>query len=269
MRPDMPFVPSAKTALVTGASSGIGLEYARQLAARHYRLILVSNEADPLQKAAEEIAGRYGTEVTPVCLDLAQPDSASTLYTYCRERQIEISLLINNAGIFSFRDIADTPPAKLACMLNLHMLTVTQLCRYFGEEMRKRKSGYILNMSSLSAWTPFPGIAAYAATKAYIRSFSRSFGLEMQPYGVTVLAVCPGAVATDLYRLPPDYQRLGLRLGILMSPERLVRKALKALFNKRHQLIPGCINRLFIPLVGLLPRPAIRFIKRKISRYER
>lgn len=256
------------TALVTGASSGIGLEFARQLGARGYRLVLVSNEAAAIEEAAAAVSAQTGAQTIPLCLDLSGPESARELFDFCCGRGLAVSVLVNNAGIFSFREVADTEPARLMLMLNLHVTTVTLLCRYFGQEMRLRGAGYILNLSSLSAWTPFPGIAAYAATKAYIRSFTRSFGLEMEPHGVAVLAVCPGAVATDLYRLPPRYQRLGLRLGILMSPQRLVSLALRALFGQRHRLVPGVVNRLFVPLVGVLPRRFILFIKRKIGRYE-
>ncbi|MFQ8826895.1 MAG: SDR family NAD(P)-dependent oxidoreductase [Alistipes sp.] len=109
-------------------------------------------------------------------------------------------------------------------MLRLHVRTTTLLCHYFGRSMQARGRGYILNMSSMSAWMPFPGISVYAATKSYLRTLSLAIRNELYDRGVRVTAVCPGAVATGLYNLSERYQRLALRLGIMMTPERLARK---------------------------------------------
>ncbi|MBQ5803327.1 MAG: SDR family NAD(P)-dependent oxidoreductase, partial [Bacteroidales bacterium] len=172
---------SSRAALVTGASSGMGLHYAWQLAEYGYNVILVSNQREQLEAVAHEIAEKLGYSyqkfdnegvlksshphwVTGIYMDLSDPGSAERLFGMCRRNKIEVEVLINNAGIFFFRDIADCTPEKVGTILNLHVYTSTMLCRYFGEEMRRRKKGYILNMSSISTHTPFCGISLYTAT---------------------------------------------------------------------------------------------------------
>ena len=184
------------TALVTGASSGIGLEFARQLAAWGAALVMVSIDRDDLEREAARIATDYRVPVETLCMDLARPESADELYRYCREKGLTIDILINNAGIFSFREVTRTDPAKIETMLQLHIGTVTRLSRLFAADMCARRRGYLLNMSSLSCWTPYPGIALYTATKAYIRVFTRALACELHDYGVHATVVCPGGVAT-------------------------------------------------------------------------
>ena len=252
------------TALVTGASSGIGEEFARQLAAKGVKLIIVSNERERIVTVADDIAATYQVEVTPVYMDLARTEAAKELYDFCREKGFAVDVLINNAGIFIFKEVVETAPERIDLIMNLHICTVTRLCRLFGEDMRKRGSGYILNMSSLSCWMPMPGIALYSATKAYIRVFTRSLWHELHEHGVTAMVACPGGIATSLYNLDPKLLKLGVRIGVLMTPKRLVRKALRRLFKGKKQIIPGLINRIFVPIVPLLPNALIRFGKHKL-----
>ena len=119
-------------------------------------------------------------------------------------------------------------------------------------------------MSSLSCWTPYPGIALYTATKAYIRVFTRALAYELHDYGVKAMVVCPGGAATGLYGLPPHLLKLGVRLGVLMTPERLVRKSLRALFRGKKQLIPGLFNRILIPLAASMPTRVRLIVKHRL-----
>lgn len=268
-----PVSADTSVALITGASSGIGLEFACQLAGRGWAVWLVSNDAAGLARAAEKIRGLSAAGCHTTCLDLSLEEAADSLYRESVERAFRVDLLINDAGIFSFSDVTAVSEQKLRCMLHLHVLTLTRLCRLFGRDMRQRGGGYILNLSSLSAWLPFPGIALYAATKAYVRTFSKAFAQEMKPFGVRVLCLCPGGVATGLYGLPPHLLRLGVRLGILLTPERLVRRSLRRLLRKRGlkpvQYVPGWINRLFIPIYALCPPVLLRRLKKSLSRFEK
>ena len=155
------------TALVTGASSGIGLEFSRQLAAMGHNIVLVSNQAEALERTCEELVDTYPRQrFLSYCLDLTVPNAADTLYEYCEREGIEVSILVNNAGIFSFCSVLDTSPHTLNLYVDLHMRAVTQLCHRFGHAMSRRHCGYILNMSSMSCWMPMPGIALYAAARA-------------------------------------------------------------------------------------------------------
>ncbi|KEJ83645.1 hypothetical protein HMPREF1002_05091 [Porphyromonas sp. 31_2] len=147
-------------------------------------------------------------------------------------------------------------------MLYLHVTTPTQLCYYFGQEMKKRRHGYILNMSSLSCWLPYPGITLYASTKRYLKSFSRGLRSELLDYGVSVTVLCPGAVATNLYNLSDNLKTLAIRLGIMMRPEKLAKKGINALFHHRASLLPGLFNKICTPLVMLLPHGLVRWIMR-------
>ena len=256
------------TALITGASSGIGYEYARQLAAMGYNLILISNEGERLNQIADELVSEYGIQVTPFYADLSRPDAARQLYDYFGKRGFEVDILINNAGVFSFSDIADISHRNLKQMVNLHVVTPTLLCRYFGIAMRQRKHGYILNMSSLAAWTPYPGIAAYSATKAYLKTFSHALYNEMKPYNVGVTVVTPGAVATGLYRLSEKLKKIGIRAGIILTPEKLAKIALRGMFKRKKRVFPGFVNHLFVCLYPLLPNAFLRATKKKLAKYE-
>lgn len=255
----------AMTALVTGASSGIGLEFCHQLASMGINLLMVSNQMQELANARDTLAAKYPNQrFWAHYKDLAHPDAADEIYAYCSQNGIVVDILINNAGIFSFKTITDTTTDSLNLFIDLHMRTVTQLCQRFAIDMKSRRSGYILNMSSMSCWMPMPGIGMYAATKAYIRVFSRSLALELKDYGVGVTVACPGGIATDLFGLPRNLQRLGVKLGVLATPQRFVSGALKRMFNHKKQYINGFINRLAIVAVALLPDSMRLIVKHKL-----
>ncbi len=256
--------------LVTGASRGIGIEYARTLA-RDYGsdlLIVSSHEAD-VQGVAADIAGDYGVNVIPLAMDLAQPDAAERLFAYTQEKGMEVDVLVNNAGMFFFNPLVDTDMARIERMLTLHVLTVTKLCRLFGEVMCRRGSGYILNMSSLSIWMAYPGIQVYNASKAYLYNFSRALWYEFKPKGVHVLVVTPGMVDTTLYGLKPELRALAVRLGINTPTPRLARKAVRRLFHRRKYCMPGIINHLFKPFLKHLPDWLVFFVIKKIAKYQK
>ena len=255
----------AMTALVTGASSGIGLEFCHQLASMGINLLMVSNQMQELANARDTLAAKYPDQrFWAHYKDLAHPDAADEIYAYCSQNGIVVDILINNAGIFSFKTITDTTTDRLNLFIDLHMRTVTQLCQRFAIDMKSRRSGYILNMSSMSCWMPMPGIGMYAATKAYIRVFSRSLALELKDYGVGVTVACPGGIATALFGLPRNLQRLGVKLGVLATPQRFVSGALKRMFNHKKQYINGFINRLAIVAVAILPDSMRLIVKHKL-----
>ena len=147
-------------------------------------------------------------------------------------------------------------------MLYLHVFTPTRLCLLFGQEMKLRQHGYILNMSSITAWLAYPGINVYGATKRYLKQFSRGLHTELYDYGVGVTAVCPGAVDTDLYNLNRKLRRCLVRLGVMLPPEKLVRKAVDAMFRRKAVVIPGMLNRITLPIVRLIPHSFIRWVAR-------
>ena len=250
-------------ALITGGSSGMGLEFARQLAAKGHDLLLVSNQQEELAKTAEEISQSYGVNVIGRYQDLAKETATEELFGYCQAENLQIDILINNAGMFFFEELSTENEAKALMMMRLHMFTPTRLCVLFGEEMKKRGSGYILNMSSMAAKLPCPGITIYSATKAYLKSFGKSLYFEMRPYGVGVTTVCPAAIATPLYKLKPSLLKLGVNIGLIGTPHWLVRRALRRMFHHRRVVKPGLMNYYLPPLIAVLPKRLVDLLWRK------
>lgn len=254
-------------ALVTGAGSGIGRCYALRLAALGYRLVLVGDRAANLETVRDEIEG---TEVRIVVCDLARTQAAQELYDRLGEQGIKADVLINNAGVFSFCDLLETSAERIERLIVLHDVTTTQLCRLYAAQMiRRGVRGHILNMSSFSQWMPFPGLALYSASKAFLRTFSVAFAKEVRDQGVRVTAVCPAGVATDLYGLTPRWQRIGRRLGVLITPDSCARRGLKALWRGRRCIVPDWWNRALIPLCKILPMCAIRPLRKFTMKFQK
>lgn len=253
-----------KLAVVTGASSGIGLCFCRELASRGCNLLMISNQREELDRCADDIARSSDVATYPLFVDLTSQDAAATILDYMDSNGLEADYLINNAGIFSFLPVVDTAPGKIDCFIRLHVATVTDLSRAFALRFKARGKGRILNMSSMSCWMPMPGIALYSATKAYIRVFSRALYYEMRDYGVSVTVACPGGIATDLFGLPEPLKKLAVRIGAIDTPERFVSKAVKKMLKGKKQYINGILNRLAIFFVAILPTWARMQIKRRM-----
>lgn len=252
-------------ALITGGSSGMGLEYARQLAKRGYDLVLVSNRQEELGQASEELSKAYSVQIVTRFQDLSAETAADELMAFCQEQSIEVEILINNAGMFFFEELTTENEAKALAMMRLHTFTPTRMCILFGEVMKRRGHGYILNMSSMAAKLPCPGITVYSATKAYLKSFSKSLFFEMRPYGVGVTTVCPAAIATPLYKLKPSLLKLGVNVGLIGTPQWLVRRALRGMFHKRRVVKPGLMNYYLPPLIAILPKWLVGRLWRKFN----
>ena len=252
-------------ALITGGSSGMGLEFARGLGARGYDLILVSNREDELAEAARRLNEEFGVNVRTRFQDLAHERSADELFAWLKEEGIALDVLVNDAGMFFFKELNVSDLDRIQAMIHLHVTTVTRLCVLVGQDMKERGRGHILNVSSMAARIPAPGIAVYSATKAYLKSFGRSLSFELEPYGVTLTTVCPAAIATPLYRLSPEKMRLGVRLGLIRTPSWLARRALKAMFRGRRALSPAFMNIWLPPLIAALPGPLVAWIWKRIK----
>lgn len=254
--------PGSKTALVTGASRGIGRSYALQLAALGYNLLMVASGDKELLATADQVR-RLSPKVWVRTLvkDLATPTAAEELFAYTESEGIKVDVLINNAGIFSFCDILNTPIERIQRMIYLHDITSTLNCRLYAADMIKRGGGRILNMSSFSIWMPYPGLSLYSASKAYLKSFSVAFSKEVESYGVTVTAICPAGIATDLYGLSPKLQRFGLRTGILMSADSCARRSLRAMFRGVRCKVPDWWFRLFIPVCQMVSGPVMKWLR--------
>lgn len=252
----------SRTALVTGASRGIGREFALQLAALGYNVVMVASGESELLEAAEQVTKvNEGVWVRCCVKDMATMTAAEQIFEWCEQQAIKVDVLINNAGIFSFCDILSTPVERIERVILLHDMTSTKMCRLFAQDMVHRGGGRILNMSSFSIWMPYPGLSLYSASKAYLKSFSVAFSKEVESKGVTVTAICPAGIATDLYGLSPKLQRFGLKTGILMSPKSCARRSLNGMFRGQRCKVPDWWFRLFIPLCQLVRGPLMRWLR--------
>ncbi len=249
-------------ALVTGADGGIGIEFCRALAARGCNLVMLSNRDESLHSAAAAIAREFPSiNIDTLTLDLLSEGFENNLKNFLSVNNMEINILVNNAGIFSFNPVLETSRNKIDAFIDLHICAVTALTVSIGDMMVRRRRGWILNMSSMSCWMPMPGIAMYSATKAYIRTFTRAFACEVDADGVKVMAACPGGIATDLFGLPENLKRLALRIGAIDRPDRFASKAVARLLRGRRQYINGFINRLAIVFIASLPTAARKKVK--------
>jgi short-subunit dehydrogenase len=246
---------------VTGACSGIGLELARELGALGYRLVLVSQRAEPLRRAAQEIAGLHAVTAIPLVLDLARREAAAELARQLGERGLEIDVLVSNAGMFFFGEAADADPERAASLLELHVVTPSLLVTHLAPRMRARAAGHSLVVSSISAYKDFPGISYYGASKKYLLGFARALRSELAVYGVNVTCLAPGPVDTALYDTDGLPVQLARRLGIMMSPERVASEALAAMFRGDALCIPGRGVRMITHAARLLPQPLIDVVR--------
>lgn len=241
-------------AVVTGASSGIGLAFTRYLASKGCNVAMVSNQADQLRELSPQIAAEYGVEAPWLYLDLTAEGAAEALMAWLAEKGIETLLLVNNAGIFNFGLLTALSPRRIQMFIDLHIRAVTSLTRLMAEDMAGRGRGHILNMSSMSCWMPMPSIAMYSATKAYIHALTRALRPEYWVRGVSLMVACPGGIATDLFGLPHRLMRLAVGIGALVRPERFVRHAVRRALRCRAQYVNNLGNRLAIVMVNTTPR---------------
>lgn len=253
-----------KWALVTGADGGIGLEICRALARRGCSLIMASITVEPLRNAALQIERQFGVKALPLTVDLTDSQAISIIAAFRVSRNISIDYLVNNAGVFSFNELAMMSDAKIEQFIDLHVRATTMLSVHFARICKERGYGRMLNMSSMSCWMPMPGLAMYASTKAYIRVLSRSLHYELKDYGASVTVATPGGIATDLFGLPDNLKRLAVRLGVLETAPRFAEKAVKAMLKGQKQYINGLLNRISIFFVGITPTCVRMMVKRKL-----
>lgn len=255
-------------ALVTGAAGGMGRMYAEQLALRGYSLMIADINSAGLEETrrsvTEKIAdsdpeGSAAFNVIAVVQDLSEPDAAQKIFRRAEDEGCVVDVLVNNAGIFFFKELADVPEKKISLMLMVHVYTPVMLCRAFLPGMKERGRGYVLNVSSLAAWMPWPAVGMYGNTKRFIKGFSRMLRIECAGSGVSVTTAYFGAVDTPLYNLKPSLRKLARRLHVMIPPEKAVGKALKATFRGRKSLMPGLVNHIFKFFIVIIPDCLLRF----------
>jgi short-subunit dehydrogenase len=242
------------TALVTGASSGIGEALAKTLAARGYRLLLASENGPELERVRREIVAAFPVEVQVLVEDLSAPGAAERLYTRCRELGWPVEVLLNCAGVFLNLERELAEPASAERLLALHVQTPTRLCLRFGAQMIERRRGYILNVASISALFPDPSSLTYGPSKRYLLALSENLRLSWREYGLRVCCLVPGGIRTAFFA-HNDIYLPGMVAEHLYPVEKCARKALSALFRGRGRVTPGLGAHLNVLLFRFLLTP--------------
>jgi uncharacterized protein len=242
-----------KWALVTGASSGLGTDFARDLASRGANIILVARRLDRLQAVAQEISKQYGVQTEVIAMDLVAENAAEQLVAQLAAANKPIDILINNAGYGLYGMFIETEWARLNNMLQLDIVALTHLSHVFGKAMAARGSGYILQVASIGAYQPSPTYAAYSAAKSYVLYFGEALNFELRPKGVKVTVLSPGVTKTEFLEVSGQtataYQRL-----MMMQSKDVVRIGLDALARGKTSIVPGFLNRALAWFNRFMPR---------------
>jgi short-subunit dehydrogenase len=239
-------------ALITGASAGLGAEFARQLSARGYRLVLAARRKDRLDALVSELGSARA-----IGIDLSKPDAAEKLLADVAAAGETVDLLVNNAGFGLHGRFDKADAARLRQMVDLNCGTLTDLCRAVLPQMIERRSGAILNVASTAAFQAGPGMAVYFATKAYVLSLSEALHEEARRFGVKVSALCPGPTRTEFgdvagFRAPAAFDRVS------MDPETVVRKGIQGIERNRAVVIAGALNKAGAYATRFVPRAVVR-----------
>ena len=255
------------TTLITGASSGIGEAFARKLATLGHNLLLVARSEDKLTTLSNELGRINSIRVQHVAMDLSQASAPARLFAETQQRQLTVDLLINNAGFGSMGDFSELDLGRELNMIDLNIRALVELTHRFLVPMRERKGGAIINVASTAGFQPVPFMATYAATKAFVLSFSEALWDENRPFGIKVLALCPGVTATNFFSAS-QMQKPPAR--ITQTPEDVVDTALRGLKRGRSHIISGLPNYLMIQSERLVPRSLIArmagmFLRRSVS----
>jgi len=252
-------------ALITGASRGIGFELAKVSAGNGHDVVLVARKLDALEAAAGMIEGKFGVRAIAIVADLSDPDAPQQLHDSVVAQQLEIDVLINNAGFGLGGEFLETDLEREVEMIQVNVTAVTQLTKLFAAGMVKRRRGRIMNLASTAAFQPGPLMAVYYATKAYVLSFSEAIAEELRATGVTVTALCPGATATDFAETAQiSNTRLFQKLGVA-SADRIAQYGYKAMMRGERVAIPGWRDKLMIQSERLTPRRLVTKISRMVQ----
>ena len=251
------------TTLITGASSGIGEVFARKLAARGRNVLLVARSEEKLVTLCNELGRSNSIRAQYVALDLSKPEAPAQLFEEAEKRGLTVDMLINNAGFGSMDEFSKLNLARELNMIDLNVKSLVELTYRFLQPMLKRKQGAIINVASTAAFQPVPLMATYAATKAFVLSFSEALWEENRAYGIKVIALCPGVTDTNFFeaargRKPPARAS--------QTPEEVVDAALRGLDRGKSHIISGWTNFLVTQSERITPRSLVIRIAGRMMR---
>jgi short-subunit dehydrogenase len=253
------------TALITGASGGIGYELAKLFARDHHNLVLVARSGDKLTEIASELERDFSVSVRPIALDLTEPPAPQFLFDQLQREGIAVDFLVNNAGYGKLGRFAEVPMEESLGQIQLNITALTALTNLFLGPMLERRSGRIMNVASTAGFQPGPLMAVYYASKAYVISFSEAIANELAGSGVTVTCLCPGATDTGFARRAGNDQTRLFRQVPPMDAKTVARDGYRAMMKGATLVIPGLRNWLVAESVRFAPRKVVTAISRWVS----
>lgn len=252
------------TALITGASSGIGLELASQAARDRHDLVLVARQRERLESIGRGLAEEYGIQVSVLPKDLASPSAPAELARELAQRGIAVDVLANNAGLGVYGFFAETPLDRELETIQVNVAALTHLTKVLLPGMLERRRGRILNVASTAAFQPGPMMAVYYATKAYVLSFSEALANECAGTGVTVTALCPGPTRTE-FPQRAGFQPIPLKGSLVGAASEVARAGWEGMKRGKRIVIPGIANRAVVQAERLAPRRLVTALTRKVQ----
>jgi short-subunit dehydrogenase len=252
-----------KTALITGASAGIGMEFARVFARNGFDLVLVARRREAMDALAEEVQQKYQRKVFVIAEDLSQPEAVQRIDEILQKQSIEVDVLVNNAGIGDFGLFHDTDLARQTHMIDLNIRALTSLTHIFGKKMVQRRQGYILNVASTAAFQPGPWMSVYFASKHYVLAFSEALASEWSDYGVVVSTLCPGATQSEFQNASAMQESALFKGKRIPSSEEVAVYGYNALMNGKTVAVHGWQNWLLTQSVRFAPRKLATYFARK------
>jgi len=253
-----------QTALITGASGGIGLEFARIHASKGDNLVLVARSSDKLDAVKRELEGGYKIEVYNIVKDLSVKDATKEVYDELKSKNIVIDYLVNNAGFGDFGMFAECDWNKQEKMINLNITALAHLTRLFLPDMIERGEGKILNVASLASFQPGPTMSVYFASKAFVLSFSEAINNEVRDKGISVTALCPGSTESNFHAVAMDDPNL-VEDRKMQSAKEVAEIGYRAMMKGKPVVIPGFKNAFLAFAVRFFPREFITKMARKIQ----
>ncbi len=257
---------TADYALITGASSGLGAEFARQLAARGYNLILAARRADRMEALKREIGETSSaTQIEIIVSDLSTDDGPQKLYDAIKQKNLPVDVLINNAGFGIYGRYAETDWARERELLQVDIFAVAHLTKLFATDMIARGGGHILQVSSIGGYQPTPTYAIYSGAKAFVLLFGEALNFELKRKNVKVTVLSPGVTATEFLDVAGQRRTLYQKLTMMQAP-RAVREGLNALFRGKPSVVAGLLNAFLTWSTRLLPRRLQAFVAYAVMR---
>jgi short-subunit dehydrogenase len=245
-----------ETVLITGASSGIGLELAKIFATEKYDLVLVARDANKLNEIAKELTEKFGSRVTVLSKDLNHPSSPKEIFEKLQKQQMNVSILVNNAGFGLFGKFTETDWAQESQMIQVNIHALTSLTKLFIPSMIEHGRGKILNVASTAAFQPGPLMAVYYATKAYVLSFSEALAEELEEDGISVTALCPGPTKSGFQKMA-KMEKSRLVRGKIDTAESVAQQGFNGLMRGKRVIVTGCMNKIMASSVRFMPRRAV------------